>query len=112
MTERQLPEAFLDLAPYLAWALPTERERRSKRATSSMAQIKTFYDGMLARMDAVLPYLDKFPPENPPPDVQQLFLLATALAEIAPAIEMFDEQTALGLDVLRLTSVDIYPARR
>lgn len=29
--QRQLPEPFADLAPYLAWALPTERERSAKR---------------------------------------------------------------------------------
>jgi hypothetical protein len=111
MSDRVLPEAFQDLTPHLAWALPTEHARRAKRASSSMAQIQTFYDDMLLRMDAVLTYLAQFPPENPPPQVQCLFLLASALAEIAPAIEMYGEQTALGLDVLRLTPVNIYPVR-
>jgi hypothetical protein len=111
MTDLQLPASFQDLAPHLEWALTTERERRTKRAASSMAQIKAFYDGMLPRMEAVLAYFAEFKPENPPADVQCLFLLATALAEIAPAIEMYGEQTALGLDVLRLTPIDIYPLR-
>lgn len=112
MIDPPLPESFQDLAPYLAWALPTERERRTKRAASSMAQLSAFYDSMLARMEAVLAYLGQFPAEDPPADVQRLFRLATALAEIAPAIEMYGEQTATGLDVLRLTPIDIYPPRQ
>ena len=112
MIDRPLPEPFRDLAPYLEWALPTERERRTKRAASTLEQIRTFYDGMLLRMEDVLAYLGQFPPEDPPEDVQRLFLLATSLAEIAPAIEMYGEPTALGLDVLRLTAIDIYPARK
>ncbi len=111
MIERLLPESFQDLAPHLAWALPTEHERRAKRATSTMAQLQFFYDTMLARMEEALPFLGQFPPDNVPLDVQRLFLLATALAEIAPAIEMYGEQTAEGLDVLRLTPIDIYPTR-
>ena len=38
MAERQLPEQFQDLEPYLAWSLATERERPrldSGRATAS-----------------------------------------------------------------------------
>ena len=111
MVDRQLPDAFTDLLPLLEWALPTEHARRTKRATSTMAQIKMFYDTMLARMEDVLPFLAEFSPDDPPADVHRLFLLATALAEIAPAIEMYGAQTADGMDVLRLTPVDIYPAR-
>jgi hypothetical protein len=103
--------SFQDLTPLLEWALPSEHERRAKRAHSTMAEIKSFYETMLARMEDILTYLGRFPAENPPADVQRLFLLTAALAEIAPAVEMYGEQTAEGLDVLRLKSVDIYPAR-
>ncbi len=106
-----LPTGFEDLTPYLAWALPTEHARRARRAASSMEEIRTFYDVMLARMEAVLPFLAQHDIDQVPPAVQRLFLLATALAEIAPAVEMYGEQTAEGLDVLRLTPVDIYPQR-
>lgn len=107
----QLPEPFQDLAPLLEWALPTEHARRAKRATSTMTEIRSFYNAMLARMEDVLLYLAEFPAENPPADANQLLLLATALAEIAPAVEMYGEQTAEGLDVLRLKPIDIYPER-
>ena len=82
MGDRQLPEAFQDLEAHLEWALATEHERRAKRAASSMAQIKTFYDAILPRMDKVLTHLSAFPVDHPPPATLRLFLLATALAEI------------------------------
>jgi hypothetical protein len=58
MAEHQLPEAFADLAPYLAWALPTGRERCAKRRSSTMTEINAFYQAMLPRMDEILSYVD------------------------------------------------------
>lgn len=111
MNDNPLPPGFQDLATYLPWALPTEHGRRAKRAASSMGEIRTFYDAMLARMEAVLAFLAEQNVDQVTPAVQRLFLLATALAEIAPAVEMYGEPTAEGLDVLRLTPVNIYPER-
>ena len=112
MTDRTLPEHFRDLEPHLAWALPTEYERRAMRAASSMTDIRVFYDAMLPRLDEALTYLQQFPADTKQADVYCLFQLTTALAEIAPAIEMYGEQTADGMDVLRLTPIDIYPQRQ
>ena len=106
MTERQLPESFQDLTPYLAWALATERERSAKRQSSTMTEIKAFYDAMLARMGEVLPYLAQFPPEQVPADVQRLFLLTLSLAEVAPAVENFGQPSVVqGYDVARFIPV-------
>jgi len=106
MTERQLPESFQDLTPYLAWALATERERSAKRQSSTMTEIKAFYDAMLARMEEVLPYLAQFPPEQVPADVQRLFLLTLSLAEVAPAVENFGQPSVVqGYDVARFIPV-------
>jgi len=58
MAEHALPEPFADLAPYLVWALPTDRERCVKRQSSSMDEINAFYHAMLPRMDAILSYID------------------------------------------------------
>lgn len=103
--ERQLPEPFQDLAPYLTWALPTERERSAKRQASTMAEIRAFYEAMLARMEEVLPHLAQFPPENIPEDVQRLFYLALALAEVAPAVENFGQPSVVeGYDIARFIS--------
>ncbi len=106
MTEYQLPEAFQDLTPYLAWSLPTERERSTKRQVSTMAEITSFYQAMLPRMEKVLPYLAQFPPDGVPADVQRLFYLALALAEVAPAVENFGQPSVVeGYDVARFISV-------
>lgn len=100
--ERQLPEPFQDLAPYLAWALPTERERSTKRQISTMAEITAFYQAMLPRMDEVLSSLARYAPEQVPGDVQRLFYLALALAEVAPAVENFGQPGVVeGYDVAR-----------
>lgn len=109
MAERLLPEPFQDLAPYLAWSLPTARERSAKRQASTMDEITAFYHAMLPRMDEILSYLAQFPPEHIPADVQRLFLLTLSLATVAPAVEMYGEPTVEGLDVSRLIHVDIYP---
>lgn len=112
MADRQLPVPFQDLEPYLAWSLATERERSAKRQASTMAEIKPFYEAMMARMEEILPYLAQFPTENVPADVQRLLYLTFSLAEIAPAVEMYGEPTVEGLNVARLTPVNIYPTHR
>lgn len=106
MTERHLPEQFQDLEPYLAWALATERERSAKRQASTMTEIRTFYDAMLARMAEVLPYLAQFAPDHVPADVQRLFFLTLSLAEIAPAVEHFGQPSVVaGYDIARFIPV-------
>ena len=110
MAERQLPEPFQDLEPYLEWSLATDRERIIKRKTSTIAEITAFYQAMLPRMDAILSYLEQYPLEQVPSDVQRLFWLTLSLAKIAPAVEMYGEPVPEGLDALRLVNVDIYPS--
>jgi hypothetical protein len=106
MSERQLPEPFQNLAPYLAWALPTERERSAKRQVSTMTDIRAFYDAMLGRMAEVLPYLAQFPPDHVPADVQRLFYLTLSLAEIAPAVENFGQPSVVeGYDSARFVPI-------
>ena len=104
--EQQLPEQFQDLAPYLDWSLPTERERSAKRQASTMAEIKAFYDTLLPRMEEVLPYLAQFPSEKSPVDVQNLFYLTLSLAEVAPAVENFGQPSVVdGYDIARFIPV-------
>ena len=102
MPERQLPEPFADLEPYIAWSLVTEKERQRKRISSSMAEIQTFYDTILPRMDAIINYLDQFPLNAMPTDAQRLLDLTLSLAEIAPAVELFKQSSvADGYDATR-----------
>ncbi len=97
-----LPKPFQDLTPYLAWALPTERERSTKRQASTMDEITAFFQAMLPRMEEILPYLDQFALENVPEEVQRLFYLTLSLAEVAPAVENFGQPSVVeGYDVAR-----------
>ena len=100
--QRQLPEPFADLTPYLVWALPTERARSAKRQASTMAEINAFYHAILPRMEEVLTYLAQYPLENISSEVQSLFNLTLALAEVAPAVENFGQPGVVeGYDVSR-----------
>ena len=102
MTEHLLPDQFQDLAPFLEWALATERERSAKRQSSTMGEINAFYQAMLPRMGEILPFLDQCTQENVPADVQRLFHLTLSLAEIAPAVENLGQPSVVdGYDVAR-----------
>ncbi len=106
MVERQLAQPFQDLEPYLKWSLPTERERSAKRQSSTIDEISAFYQAMLPRMEEILSYLAQFPLEHVPEDVQRLFHLALALAEVAPAVENYGQPSVIeGYDVARFISV-------
>ena len=107
MAERLLPEEFEDLTEHLAWALATERERSTKRQASTMDEISTFFQAMLPRMEAILPYLDQFALDNVPDDVQRLFYLTLSVAEVAPAVENFGQPSVIeGYDVARFVPGD------
>ena len=103
MSESLLPTQFQELEQWIAWSLATEQERSARRQASTMKDIKTFYDAMLARMEAVLPYLDQFSVEDLPEDATRLFYLTLSLAEVAPAIEQFGQPSVVdGYDVKRI----------
>jgi hypothetical protein len=89
--ENPLPTAFQDLAPFLGWALAKERERTQKRLASPMAEILAFYEAMLARMEAIVEYLQQFPPDRLPPEGQTLFRLSLSLIEVANAVELYKQ---------------------
>ena len=106
MAERQLPTPFEGLEPFLGWSLATERERTAKRQASSMAEIKAFYDAMLARLGELLDYLNDFALGDIPDDVRRLFFLSLSLAEVAPAVENFGQPSVVdGYDFSRFRPV-------
>lgn len=86
-----LPAQFSALERFVdaGWALPGEAQRWSKRVTSTMPQIREFYDAMLARMDEIVAYLDRHPLDAIPPGDRPLFYLALAFMDISPAVEIF-----------------------
>ena len=106
MVEKQLPPSFHELESFVSWALATERERTTRRQSSSITEIKSFYDAMVTRLQEILDYLDGFALDNIPEDGRRLFLLTMSLAEIAPAVENFGQPSVIdGYDFSRFIPV-------
>lgn len=106
MTQTQLPEPFRDLELHLAWSLPTERERSAKRQASSIATLRAFYDAIFPRMPDILPFLRSYGLDDVPADVYRLFLMTLSLAEIASAVENFEQANVIdGYDVARFVAL-------
>ena len=92
MSQGVLPDQFADLEAFVAdWSLAEERARNQKRLSSSMEELRTFYDAIFPRMEAILEYLRQFPLDTMPEEVRRLFFLTLSLAEIAPAVEFFGQ---------------------
>lgn len=86
-----LPKAFAALTPFLDWARDSERARNAKRTSSTMAEIRAFYEAMHGCIDAALEYLNARPLDRLSEPDRRLFLLVMALPEAANAIELFEE---------------------
>ena len=102
MMEPLLPEQFHELESFLSWALNTEHERSVKRHSSTMSELRAFYDAIIARLQEMLDFLNGFSQDNAPAPVKRLSLLTLSLAEIAPAVENFKQQGVVdGYDYSR-----------
>lgn len=89
MTSITLPAGFSDLEPFIDWALPSADERQTKRRTATRAQLKTFYDAMLPRLEAILAAADAYPLGKLPAELHPLYHMALSMAEVAPHIELY-----------------------
>ena len=100
MVTLHLPAQFADLDDMaVEWALPTQTSRLEKRLSSSMEEIREFYDRLVPRLEQMLDYLDQFPLQAMPADAQHLLNLAFAAAMLAPAVEMFKQPAVVcGFD--------------
>jgi hypothetical protein len=88
----ELPAPFADLQAFCDdWALATEFARSEKRATSSMADLKTYYAAVGPRMEAIARHLDQFPMDALPAAEKQLLYMALSYMEVAIAVEFFNQ---------------------
>ena len=84
-----LPAQFSDLSQFAAvWALKTEQARHQNLLAHSVAELRSFYDAMLPRMDDITLYLNQFPLEAMPEDAQMLFDLTMTFMESAHPIDL------------------------
>lgn len=87
-----LPPEFTDLEPFVAdWVHEDASGRMAKRLSSQMPEIREFYHAMLPRGEAALAYLKQFQLGQVPDDAALLLKLMLMLAEVAPAVEWYDD---------------------
>ncbi len=102
-----LPAPFRSLELFGAWALATESERIHKRLASSIEELRVFYGAMLPQMETIVPYLNQFPLEGMPEDVQRLFLLTLSFVEVTSAVELYGQPGVInGFDPARFLPVE------
>jgi hypothetical protein len=97
MSTSQLPEAFRDLEPYIAWSLSSERERIAKRIATPMDDIIEFHGKISARLEAIIIYLNQYPYSQMPEDGQRLCDMALSLVEISNLVEMYKNPAVLNM---------------
>jgi len=116
MSNYRLPEQFKDLESFVGtWALATQTERKKKRVSSTIEELRVFHDTILPRMDEIILYLNQFSLDNMPQDAKRLFDLALSFMEVASAVEIFgqpDVPEAFAADRLEIKEVTIKPKPR
>lgn len=90
MVDAVLPNGFGDLAPWVAdWALGNESERNRKRITSTMDELRAFYDAVLPRVEAAMLHLKPIAFDALSPADRNLLHLSLMFMEVAGSIEVF-----------------------
>jgi hypothetical protein len=90
-----LPSGFERLAPLVDyWAGEDTQTRWDRRARSSMAEIKSFYDAMLPHADQALLHLQSFDLTTMPEPEARLYRLVLSLAHAAMAVELHGQPRA------------------
>jgi len=86
----QLPKGFAALECWLDdWVLADSTARLDKRMTSSLEELRAFYDGMLPHAEAALTYLSQRQLGELDEAEERLLKLMLSLAEVGPAIEWY-----------------------
>ena len=99
-----LPEGFAALEPFVAtWVLPDAAARMARRQASRIEDLRAFYNAMLPMGEAVA-WLRGYELGALPPEGESLLKLMLSLAEVAPAVEWYDDPRVFdGFPVERIT---------
>jgi hypothetical protein len=95
MSENTLPAGFGDLERFMDWSLATERERMVKREQTPIPETSAFHAALLARMEAIVEYLNQYPYAELPPDAQRLCNMALSMVEVASLVEIYKDPANL-----------------
>jgi len=83
------PSDFADLEPFAAWSLEREAERYTKRLSSTMDDLQTFYDAAFPRLEDAIEYLDQFELGSLPEDARRLLWLCYSLVNASFPAEVW-----------------------
>lgn len=97
MSANALPGPFQALERYLAWSLPTERERIAKRIATPMEEIIEFHGAMSERLEEIIVYLNQYPYAEMPEDAQRLCNMALSQVEVCNLVEMYKNPALLNM---------------
>jgi hypothetical protein len=87
-----LPPGFTEIEPFVAtWVLPDAAARMERRQASKIEDLKVFYETMLPMGEAALGWLRGYALGELPPEGERLLKLMLALAEVAPAVEWYND---------------------
>jgi hypothetical protein len=85
-----LPAEYVDLEPFAAWAIPTEKARYDKRLASTMDDLQAFYDAALPKVDDGMSYLAQFDDlDTMPEDAKHLLWLFCSLVTVSFPVEVW-----------------------
>ncbi len=91
MKTAKLPDEFSDLQDFVSeWALEHRADRFKKRYTSSIDDIRRYYDAIMPRMEAIVDHLNQFPVDDIPEASQPLLYMSLSGVEISRAVELWD----------------------
>ena len=87
---KSVAEYLEELEPWVTdWALTTQAEREIRRRGSSSAELQSFYDALVRRMEGIMGTLNELPLNDLPSDARVLMNLTLSLAEVAPHVEFY-----------------------
>ena len=87
----QLPKQFSSLQPFAEeWSLATREERYHKRTSTSMDDIKAFYDAVLPQLDTMVEHLNQHPIKDLAPEQKNLLRMAFSAIEISRSVEVWN----------------------
>ena len=100
-----LPSGFAALERFAeGWVLPDAAARMARRQASRIDELREFYGAMLPMGEAALAWLRGYELGALPPEGERLLRLMLALAEVAPAVEWYDDPRVFdGFPVERIT---------
>lgn len=108
-----LPPQFASLEIHSGWALRTETERNGHRLSSTQEAIVEFASAILSKAPEIVSYLDQLPDEEKArSENEHLLCLLLSLAEVAPAVEAYNNPTVVdGFDSRRFRAQEQFKLR-